>query len=60
MKCIVKDNENWLLVFKIVPGGVSWPLGPAGGGGDILSPRKEESWTTLAYTAARHKHRYCK
>jgi hypothetical protein len=23
---IVKDNENWLLIFKIVPGGVPCPL----------------------------------
>jgi hypothetical protein len=25
-----KDNENWLLVLKIVPVGVSRPLGPMG------------------------------
>jgi hypothetical protein len=27
---IVKDNENWLLVFKIVSGRVSWLLDPTG------------------------------
>jgi hypothetical protein len=26
----VKDNENWLLVLKIEPEEVSWPLGPTG------------------------------
>jgi hypothetical protein len=25
---IFKDNKNWLLIQKTVPGGVSWPLGP--------------------------------
>jgi hypothetical protein len=25
---IAEDKENWLLFSKIVPGGVSWHLGP--------------------------------
>jgi hypothetical protein len=29
-RSIVKDNENWLFVLKIVPGGISWSLGPTG------------------------------
>jgi hypothetical protein len=27
---IVKENENWLLVLKTVPGGVSWLFGLTG------------------------------
>lgn len=26
LNSVVNDDKNWLLVLKIVPGGVSWPL----------------------------------
>jgi hypothetical protein len=37
---IVRDNENCLLLLKIVPGAAFWPLGPTGT--LFLTPEKKE------------------
>jgi hypothetical protein len=55
-KSIVKDIKNWLLFSKIVPGGVSWPLGPTGK--QSLARGKKKSWTTLFYPVIGVKYRH--
>jgi hypothetical protein len=44
---IVKDKENWLLVLKLVPGGVSWSLGPKE---KLFLARGKKIRTTLCFT----------
>jgi hypothetical protein len=34
-RSIVKDNRNWLLILKLLPGGISWFFGPTGGLTDV-------------------------
>jgi hypothetical protein len=47
---IAKEKKNWVLVLKILPGGVFWPC--------VLQenyswPEERKSWTILAFVVER-------